>query len=254
MQKVETRKLHDQQIFEIILNDEKNNVLDIEMLSQINQVLQSLEKESSIKAIILKAEGKNFSFGASVEEHQPASMRTMLGLFHQTFKLLISLKIPTFSIVQGYCLGGGLELAAFCNFIFAEPSAKFGQPEVNLGVFPPVASLILPKLIGQIHADDLILSGKIISSEEAKQIRLIYLVSENPANEVLKYIETHVLSKSASSLRFAITSARYRMYQDFLRDIEDLEKIYFDKLMKTNDAQEGIESFLQKRNPVWKNC
>ncbi len=254
MQKVETKKLYNQQVCELILNDGKNNVLDIEMLSQMNQALQSLETESCTKAIIIKAEGKNFSFGASVEEHQPSMMRTMLGLFHQTFKSLISLKIPTFAVVQGYCLGGGLELAAFCNFIFAAHSAKLGQPEVNLGVFPPVASLILPKLIGQIHADDLILSGKIISAEEAKQIKLIYNISENPSAEAQKYIETHILSKSASSLRFATASARYRLYQDFLRDIENLEKIYFDNLMKTNDAQEGIDSFLQKRNPIWKNC
>ena len=155
--------------------------------------------------------------------------------------------------VQGQCLGGGLELASFCHWIFSSPGAHYGQPEVNLGVFPPIASLILPWRVGQTRADDLILTGKSITAVEAMTIGLVHEVSEDPLGTALTYMEQHILSKSAAALKHTVQAARWQMYRTLREEIPKLEEMYVNKLMETEDANEGIQSFIEKRPPVWKN-
>ncbi|MEK7485871.1 MAG: enoyl-CoA hydratase-related protein [Planctomycetota bacterium] len=252
--KIKQISLYQDQVLKIILNHPKGNVIDIEMMSEINHVLQHHAMSRSVKAIIFQGEGKHFSFGASVQEHQKEKVREMLYTFHQLFRNLILTYRPTFALVQGQCLGGGMELASFCHWLFAAEDTNFGQPEMNLGVFPPVASLILPSIIGQQAADDLILTGRTLSAREAKEIGLVYSISPDPEKELLQFLENTILPKSAIALQFAVKASRYEMYRVFLENLESLEKWYLKELMETNDANEGIRAFIEKRKPIWKNC
>lgn len=251
--KIKLDFLNDNQVLNLTLNVPKGNVLDQEMMVELTQVIRQEGQGSSVKALIFQGQGEHFSFGASVPEHQKEFVAEMLATFHQLFRTLIETSKPTFALVRGQCLGGGLELAAFCNWIFASEDSKFGQPEINLAVFPPVASIILPYRIGQSATDDLILSGRSFSAREAKELALVYSVSKDPQKELSEFISKNILPKSAAALQFAVNSSRYEMYQAFLKNIEAVEKMYVLDLMATEDANEGIRAFMEKRKPAWKN-
>ncbi len=251
--KITVESSHDSQVLHLILHAPKGNILDREMMSELIAAIRAEGQKPSIKALVFRGEGEHFSFGASVAEHQRESVPHMLATFHELFRSLVTLCKPSFAVVRGQCLGGGLELAAFCHWIFASEEAKFGQPEINLAVLPPVASLIFPHLLGQPAADDLVLSGRTISAPEARQMGLVYSVSAQPEAESEEFISKHILPKSSVALRFAAKASRFEMYQAFLKNIEALEKMYVQELMATADANEGIKAFMEKRKPVWKN-
>jgi cyclohexa-1,5-dienecarbonyl-CoA hydratase len=244
---------HENQILAVTLNAPKGNVLDREMMTELITALKDGGSAPAIKALVLQGAGEHFSFGASVPEHQKEFAAQMLATFHDLFRALIAANKPCFALVRGQCLGGGFELAMFCHWIFAAENAKFGQPEINLAVFPPVAALILPHLIGQSAADDLVLSGRVIAAQEAKQLGLICSISADPQVELENFIAQHILSKSAAALQFAARASRYEMHEAFLKNIAALEKMYVQELMETDDANEGIKAFIEKRKPVWKN-
>ncbi|MFQ5706602.1 MAG: enoyl-CoA hydratase-related protein [bacterium] len=244
---------YDQQVLRLTLNAPKGNVLDKEMMTELSQAIQQEGQRPSVKALVFQGAGDHFSFGASVADHQKEFVAEMLTIFHQLMRALIETSKPMFALVRGQCLGGGLELAAFCHWIFAAEDAKFGQPEIKLAVFPPVASLILPFRIGQAAADDLVLSGRSISAEEAQQLGLVHSVSSDPAKDLEAFLSEHIFPKSPVALKYAAKSSRYEMYQAFLRNIKAVEKIYVEELMATRDANEGIQAFLEKRKPIWKN-
>ncbi|MEK6615978.1 MAG: enoyl-CoA hydratase/isomerase family protein, partial [Bacteroidota bacterium] len=143
-----------------------------------------------------------------------------------------------------------------CNFMFADKTAKFGQPEIVLGVFPPPASILLPEKIGLARAEDLLLTGKTISAEEAKSIGLLNEIFEDRVTmdlETEKWIEKNILPKSASSLRFAVRASRAKFNHLLSNFLPQLENLYVKQLMETYDANEGINAFIEKRTPVWNN-
>jgi cyclohexa-1,5-dienecarbonyl-CoA hydratase len=148
MEKIKVSYTHDNSVARIILDDGKGNVLDHIMMDELLMLLDSYKDNNHIKVIIFEGAGKHFSFGASVDEHQKDMAAAMLKSFHQLFFTLRDLSIPTLAKISGQCLGGGMELAIMCNFLFADKTAKLGQPELVLGVFPPPASIILPEKIG----------------------------------------------------------------------------------------------------------
>ncbi len=251
--KVKLTRSHDGEVLRIGLNSPKGNVLDKQMMLELTEAVKTEGSRPDVKALIFTGEGEHFSFGASIPEHQKEHVAEMLAVFHDLLRTLIDAGKPMFALVHGQCLGGGLELASFCHWIFASEDAKFGQPEIKLAVFPPVASLVLPHRIGQSAADDLILSGRTISAQEARHLGLVYCVSSNPEAELDTFISVHILPKSGAALRYAVKSARYQMHRAFLEHIDAVEKLYVAELMETHDANEGIRAFMEKRRPEWKN-
>jgi cyclohexa-1,5-dienecarbonyl-CoA hydratase len=226
------------------------------MMNELQYILDSFTKKDHLKLIVFEGGGENFSFGASVEEHKKEHAGLMLRVFHQLFYSLRDLSIPTAAKVSGQCLGGGLELALMCNFIFADKTAKLGQPEVTLGVFPPPASILLPEKIGHARAEELLITGKSISAEEARTMGLVNEIFDDRDSMdkgVEAWLEKYILPKSASSLRYAVKAVRIKLNHTLSSLLPQLESVYVTQLMETEDANEGIRSYLEKRKPVWKN-
>lgn len=251
--KIKVDLTHDAQVLCVVLSAPPGNVLDAGMMGEISACLEREGSDERLKAIVFKGEGKHFCFGASVAEHQKEQAPGMIRGFHAMFKKLLGCRIPTIAVVRGQCLGGGMELVSFLNFIIAEPSAKFGQPEIQLGVFPPVAALILPEIIGQLRADDLVLTGRSIDAATAREWGLVSQVAEDGEKALEELLAKHLLPRSASSLRYAGEAVRSSWHERLSERLDSMERLYVDKLMETHDANEGIASFLEKRTPVWKN-
>ena len=210
MEKIKVNYIHNDSVAEILLDDGKGNVLDHVMMEEIQQLLDLYKQNKNLKLITFQGAGKHFSFGASVKEHRKESAAAMLRGFHQLFYTLRDLSIPVVAKISGQCLGGGLELALMCNQMFADKTAKLGQPEIILGVFPPPASILLPEKIGLSRAEDLLLTGRTIGADEAKEFGLLNLVFENKTaldDGTNEWINQHILPKSASSLRFAVKAS-----------------------------------------------
>lgn len=232
------------------------NVFNIAMMREIGAALASLTQERNIVAIVFAAEpgARAFSAGVAVEEHVAGTVYQMLDSFHGIFRQLEQLARPTIAVVEGSALGGGCELVAACDIVIASDQARFGQPEIKLGVFPPVAALLLPRVIGDKRARELILTGELIDAVEAARIGLVNHVVpaaalEQKTQEVLSKLRE--LSATALEMtRKALDLGNGRSLDAALRDAED---IYLHELMKTSDAGEGISAFMEKRKPSWRN-
>jgi cyclohexa-1,5-dienecarbonyl-CoA hydratase len=249
--KVSVDRRHDGRVLHLTLNAPKGNVLDSEMIAGLVAALRENAADTQLRAVVFEGAGKHFSFGASVEEHAAPRVAQMLSEFHGLFRTLGELAIPTCAVVRGQCLGGGLELAAYCTWVFAAQDARFGQPEIKLGVFPPMASVVLPWRIGGGAALDLCISGRSIGADEARRLGLATAVAEDPAAAFGALFHEELARLSASSVRFAERAARIGLAASLERDLPVLERLYLDELMKTADANEGIAAFLERREPVF---
>jgi cyclohexa-1,5-dienecarbonyl-CoA hydratase len=203
--------------------------------------------------VLLDAEGPHFSFGASVAEHLPGECAGMLAALHGLLGEMLEWPAPILTAVHGQCLGGGLELACAGSLIFAAPDAKLGQPEITLGVFAPAASCLLPPRIGQAAAEDLLLSGRSVDAQEALALGLVTAIDDAQA-AALDWFDRHLADKSASSLALALTAVRAARGAELRRRLRDVEALYLDRLMKTRDANEGLNAFLAKRAPKWEHA
>jgi cyclohexa-1,5-dienecarbonyl-CoA hydratase len=231
----------------------KGNVIDRALMSALARVFTEARANAGVKAIVLEGAGGHFSFGASVQEHLPDQAPAMLAELRQLVLGMFDSRVIVLAAVQGQCLGGGLELASVCHRIFASADAKFGQPEIALGVFPPIASIVLPERIGRAHAEDLCLTGRIVSADEAHRMGLVdEVIAGDPAEVALAWAQTHLSAKSATSLRFAVQAARADLAARIRTELPELETLYLTELMATPDANEGLRAFLEKRRPVWR--
>lgn len=243
----------DETLLRLRLNRPKANIVDAEMIAALGEALAAHVANLDLVAVLIEAEGPHFSFGASVEEHLPASCEQMLRSLHALVKQMISYPVPVLVAVRGQCLGGGLEVAMAGHTIFASPQANLGQPEMMLGVFAPAASCLLPTRVGQAQAQDLLYSGRSVTGAAAFDMGLVDVLDPEPEEAALAYVETHLKPKSASSLRFAVRAARAGYCREMNARLDEVEALYLDELMSTRDAVEGLEAFLAKRTAKWEN-
>jgi len=238
----------------ITLNRPPVNVLNIAMMEEINGVLEAWQGKKDLKVVLFNAKGKCFSAGVDVGEHMGDLAPKMIAVFHGMFRLMDRLGVPTVASVYGSCLGGGCELAVFCDLVISSDDAKYGQPEIQVGVFPPIAAQIMPRIIGRKAAMDLILSGRIISAEEALTMGLVNKVVGKEALEAAtqEFLKPYV-KLSAEVLRKTKKAIMAGLLDDLEPSLKIIEGSYLDELMKTADAQEGLKAFLEKRKPEWKN-
>ncbi len=229
----------------------KANIVDAAMILALHAALREHAKTKTLRGVLLDAEGPHFSFGASVEEHLPANCAQMLASLHALLIELVEFPAPVLVAVKGQCLGGGLELAMAGGPIFAAPGAQLGQPEIKLGVFAPAASVFLPYRVNQSMAEDLLFSGRSISAAEALACGLVHAVADDPEAAAIGYFEQHLQDKSAAALACALAAARGQMLPDVRRRLAEVERLYLERLMKTHDANEGLDAFMAKRQPAW---
>ncbi len=250
----------DGQVTDIVIRPAPANIVNAKMIEELSEEIKkhdsTTDDHRNTKLIVISGAGKHFSYGASVEEHKSDQVGDMLPRLHKMIGSILDCSVPTLARVSGLCLGGGFELAMACSMIFCDKTAQFAVPEIQLGVFPPVASVLLPHLIGSVEANRLILTGDKCSADAAFRLGLANMVTDEGALEetTQKYIEKRFLPKSASSLRLACRAARADIAGHFQANIAETEKLYLYELMATADANEGIESFLEKRKPEWKDA
>ena len=165
-----------------------------------------------------------------------------------------ALKVPSIAVVNGSALGGGCELALYCDMVIATEKSKFGQPEIQVGVFPPIAALIFPRMMGRKKAMELILAGDTLSAQEALALGLINKVvpEASLADEANGFIEKFK-KLSGIVLKLAKEATLAGLNDDVDEGLKIIEKIYLERLMKTEDALEGLKAFLEKRKPAWKD-
>jgi cyclohexa-1,5-dienecarbonyl-CoA hydratase len=243
----------DEQILRLQLARPKANIIDAAMIDALGKALNEHGGDDRLLAVILDAEGPHFSFGASVEEHLPEQCAGMLRKINSLIMQMIQYPVPIIAAVRGQCLGGGLEVACAASPIFAAPDAQLGQPEISLAVIAPAASCLLPERVGQAQAEMLLLSGESIDALGARKIGLVDEISDSPSDAALTWVERNLIGKSASSLRFAVQAARLDYAERIATKLDLVEKMYIEELMQTKDPVEGLNAFLEKRNPVWKN-
>ncbi len=241
-------------LWRVVLAAPKGNVLDTAMVKALAAAAVRAKGEKDLLAVVLEGEGAHFSFGASVAEHLPGRYEAMLRGFHAVFPAILDSGVVWLAAVRGRCLGGGLELASFCHRVFAEPGALLGQPEILLGVFAPMASAWLAERVGRATAEDLCLTGRTVTAAEALRLRLVDEVADAPSAAALAWARANLAGKSASSLRFAVRAVRAGFRERFAADLARVERLYLEGLMETKDPLEGLEAFLAKRAPRWRNA
>ncbi len=240
-------------IWQVTLGGSKGNIIDAALMDALGEVFRDAAANPHVKAICLAGQGSHFSFGASVPEHMPDQVAGMLQRFHALLVTMVDTAVPVLAAVRGQCLGGGLEVVTIANRIVAAPDARLGQPEIMLGVFAPYASVLLPWRIGRGPAEDLCLSGRSVTAEEAHRFGLVDEIAADPVAAALAWARTHLLPKSASSVRYAVRAVRADVRAKLAIELPAIERLYLDELMRTSDAQEGLRAFIEKRSAVWQN-
>jgi cyclohexa-1,5-dienecarbonyl-CoA hydratase len=240
----------------IVIDRPSLNVLDVPTNRALAAAVRSVRERRGVKVLILAGAGaRAFSAGVEVADHAPERVREMLEAFHSVFRELRQALPVTVAAVHGMALGGGLELATFCDVVVAEENSLLGFPEIKLGCFPPVALVCLPQLIGPQRAAEMILGGETIDAREAERIGLVTRVVAPGSlpREIANYIERFT-DKSGAALALTTQALRRRRCMDFEDALREVERLYLDRLMQTADAREGIAAFLEKRAPRWRDA
>lgn len=239
----------------LTINRPPLNILNIPTMEEMNRALSSISADKEVKVLVISGSGeKAFSAGADVADHTAEKVEKMLQVFHDIFRNLLKLDQVTVAALKGMTLGGGCEIALFCDLVIAADNLKIGQPEIKLAVIPPVALLILPRLVGLKKASELLLTGKIIDAAEAEKIGLVNKIMPLASfdSELESFIQP-LTELSLVGLKYSKRGINLGMETNFLEGLERIEKIYLKELMTSEDANEGLKAFIEKRRAVWKN-
>jgi cyclohexa-1,5-dienecarbonyl-CoA hydratase len=227
------------------------NVIDIEMMREISVGLAQVLPTAKI--LVFEGAGEHgFSSGGEIKDQTPERAAEMVRAFHGIFRQLWRADCVTIAAVHGQCLGSGCELATFCDFVVADTSALFGQPEIKHGCFPPVALVTLPRLIGPRAATDLILTGRTLNAGEALDLGLITrIVPEGGLAAGVSWLLSELDALSPAVVRMSRRALWRATGFDFEAMLQEIGDVYLDQLMKTKDANEGVRALIETRAPVW---
>ena len=237
----------------ITINRPPLNILNIETMEEMNRALAELRDDDAVKVVVITAAGnKAFSAGVEVADHLGDKLSSMVEVFDGLFISLVEVDKPTIAVVNGVALGGGCEVVLGCDMAIASEKAILGQPEIKLGVYPPPASVLLPRLIGWRKAFEIILSGDSIDAREAERIGVINKVVPD---EELEKAADEFIKRFTSNSGLALTQARRALYRNFdleFRKAMEVTGTDATLVMGGENSVEGLTAFLEKRKPVWK--
>jgi cyclohexa-1,5-dienecarbonyl-CoA hydratase len=236
----------------ITLDNPPGNVIDIALCGQLRSAIKTAAHSEGGKVLVLRGAGKNFSFGASVEEHLPDKAPEMLAALGGVIRDLVGFPYPTIAGVQGSCLGGGFELVLACGIVFAEDSATLACPEIQLGVLPPAATALMSNRL----AEDILLTGRDLTAAKAREAGIVNtIVAEGGLDTAIDtFVAEFYIPRSALSLRIATRAIRERRQPELEASLAEAERLYIEELLPTHDGVEGIRAFMEKRPPVWRNA
>lgn len=239
----------------VTMNRPPLNVLNIAMMAEFNSLLESALGDGNLAAVVIRAEGKAFCAGVDVADHTGDKVEQMIRQFHGIFRKLAATDALTIAAVNGAALGGGCELATFCDIVLASERSKFGQPEVQVGVLPPVAACVLPPQIGIRKAVELNAVGMTIGATEAHAIGLVSQIYpvDGFDQSVDDYL-SNLRKLSRPVVRLAKRATAMISREQIMAHLDKVERLYLDELMKLSDAHEGIAAFTEKRAPNWRHA
>jgi cyclohexa-1,5-dienecarbonyl-CoA hydratase len=244
---------HDGSVLRLVIDRPKANIVTAEVIDALRQAIALVPASGSVKLITLEGAGDHFSYGASVEEHLPERIATVLPALHALVRDIVNIPAWTIAVVRGRCLGGGFELALACDAIVASEDALLGLPEINLGVFPPAGTALLPARVGAASAARSVLTGDALPAAWWLAAGLVQTIAPAAAldEDVDAWFARYCEKRSAAAIRIAARAARWPVRHAAEVVLPELERLYLTELMKTADAAEGIRAFVEKRPPVW---
>lgn len=242
----------------VTLNRPPLNILDIPTIQELDGVLADLYQQEDLQLVVVRGAGdRAFSAGVAVQDHTPDKIQPMLEGLHGAIRRLRKLPAVTMAAVHGHCLGGGMELALACDLVVATDDARFGQPEIELGCYPPVAAALYPSQIGYGRTLDLLLTGRTLTCEEAERLGLVTRrVEAGGLDAAIERLSAEITGRSAAVTRLtkkAVRAGNAVLEHGFEAALSEAERIYLEELAQTDDMGEGIAAFLEKRRPVWKH-
>lgn len=231
------------------------NILNLEMMREISAALDECAKDGNVRVAVIRSGVDGvFSAGADVREHLPERVEELIRTMGALVWRILTYPRATLCVVQGKCLGGGMELAMACDFVLATPEAVFGQPEVKLGVYPPVALALLPHLVGLRATHDIVLTGRNIPAEEAARMGLVTrVVAEDDLEPNVLELGKALAANSRIVVELAKRGIREGLDLKTEEALRHSSELYLKDLMATQDALEGLKAFLEKRKPEWKD-
>jgi len=231
--------------------------MNIEMLREMAQAIESLSAREDVRLILLDAASEcegYFSMGVGAEGYSQQMVFQMMDAFHSVFRVMMEISKPVLAVVEGVASGAGAELAAFCDLVVATENAQFRQPEIKLGVFPPMGAVVYPRVIGPRRAMELLLTGDPINALQAQQMGLVNrVVPRKKLKETVDTLVKRVSEQSGPVLRLlkrVVFEGTWRPFDEALKRAQDL---YLNQLFDLQDSQEGLRALVEKRKPVWKN-
>ena len=240
----------------LVLANPPLNVLTTSMLNELADAVNAVDSDKQAKVLLLTGEGpRAFCAGVDVADHTPERVGDMLHAFARVITAILDAKVPVVAALNGAALGGGFELALACDMVLARDGVSIGQPEIGLGVFPPVAAVVLPRLIGRQAALDLILTGRLIRAEEARMLGLVAatFASASFDSEVDGYVN-RIAGHSAPVVRMAKHAVNAGAERALAQALREADRIYLEELMALHDPHEGLAAFMEKRAPVWRDA
>ena len=242
-------------IARIVLDRPPLNVLDIPASRALAAALDRAGKDRNVRVIVLSGKGRCFSAGVDIADHTKARVKGMLAAFHAAVRALHRLEKPTIAAIHGHCLGGGMELALACDFALAERGAVLGLPEIRLACYPPVAAVLLPRRVGALRANELLLLGDAIPAPKALEMGLLNaVVPAHGLDKAVNALAARLMSRSGSALACAKAAIRAGESPAFGKALNAIERLYLRRLAKTADMEEGVRAFLAKRPPRWRHA
>jgi cyclohexa-1,5-dienecarbonyl-CoA hydratase len=243
-------------LLRLVLDRPPGNIITSGLMEQLGHELASHAHEPGLHMVVLQGAGGQFSWGASVEEHRKPVAPGMLRALSRLVRSIARYPVPVAALVEGRCLGGGFELALACRLVFTTPDAQMGCPEIKLGVFPPVLAALGPSRLSGALSDRLVLTGESLSAAEARAcgFSAAILDGKDPFAQFIDWYRKGPLRMSAAALRTAAQAVRAGTESLLGARLDELEQLYVDRVLGSHDGNEGIEAFIARRAPVWKDA